>query len=156
MSGVPRDLQNLVGLSPYSPPTNTLGSYHIAAGWFEGVQIQADISGETGYYGSDWTDAQTALVYGTIRIRAGQPAKVVYNSNPNDSPPAYAVFQGLGTFDWLDTPGWRVAPGSPLYFANLTFDFTSTLTDLETDASCSVSWGFKLSILGNKWSITPF
>jgi YD repeat-containing protein len=37
-----------------------------------------------------------------------------------------------------------------------TFSFTSTLTDLEADTSCSVNWGFKLLILENSWTITPF
>ena len=152
-SGEPRDMQSLVGLSKSSPLFNVLGPHHTTVGSFEAVQIQADLFGDT--VGADWYRTQTALTSGNVRTQSGRPSKAVFSDNLDDRPPAYAIYAGDGTYDWLDTPGWRTGNG-PVNSASLTFDCTSTLTNRYTNASCSVSWGFRLSILRNKWRIIFF
>ena len=57
---------------------------------------------------------------------------------------AFAIYEGIGTFDWLDTPA---------YSALLDFSFISTPTNTQTGASCSVSWSFTLTAVGKKWKI---
>lgn len=61
--------------------------------------------------------------------------------------PSFSEFPAGSTFQ---------GPAGPLYSANLTFRFTSTLNNYWTFQSCSINWGFELSIRGNKWAITPF
>ena len=158
-SGAPRDGQDVVGLSIYSPPTNQLGAYKTAIGWFEAVQIQANLSGDTNGY--DWTATQSVSDYGWVRLSRGQRAVKVNNYDPNDGPAAFVTYAGTGTYDWLDTPGLPVSQSSngqvyQVYSAFLTFSFASTLTNKISDQSCSVDWGFKLSVVGKNWKITFF
>ena len=100
------------------------------------------------FYGAD---GQKLATYTIVRSSKGATAKTYDFSQPNDNPYSGVIYYGVGTYDWLDTPG--MAESTMIYSTFLTYSFTSSLTNEYTDASCSVSWSFRLSVIGNKWSI---
>ena len=163
--GTPRDNQNLVGLVPYSPKTNLLGNYSTLdrsglgprfLGWFFAVQIQANLSGDTDP--TDWEATQTVSTSGTVQIQPlGGPVVPTLDNQPThpDDPRSYAINQGTtGKFDWLDSPGYGKfqAGVGVVVGADLTKTFTSTLTNIYTGASCSVTWSLHLTGTGNNLS----
>ena len=144
-NGTPRDGQNLVGLTAYSPLTNTLGSYSTvgrrgggAQGYFFAVQIQANLSGDTNP--ADWTATQTLATSGSISL-AGSPVPITGSTPPSPDNPTLGINTSTqGRFDWLDEPGWpSTQHGVKMTNANLTQTFTSTLTNKDGE-DCTVSW----------------
>jgi RHS repeat-associated protein len=163
--GQPRDGQNLVGLVPYSPQTNTLGNYSTvnqsgyapsSRGWYFAVQIEASIFEDTDP--NDWVATQTVSISGTITIQhLGGPPVTISGTMPvhPDNPETFAVNKATtGRFDWLDAPGLvkYQSAGAIVVGANETDTFTSTLTNTKTGDSCSVSWSLHLTGKGDKWS----
>ncbi|SPF39432.1 hypothetical protein SBA4_2340002 [Candidatus Sulfopaludibacter sp. SbA4] len=154
-SGPPRDGQNVVGRSSYSPFTNTLGPY-TNQGWFDQVQIQINLFGDTNP--NDWTIGQSASVSGsrTIQLVNGRINSGPYSaSEPNDSPDPSLVFRGTGRIDWLDNPGESVLVDrnrDRLVAASETFSFTSFAWD--GVASCSRNWSLSFTLNRNgMWSM---
>ncbi len=158
-TGAPKN-QNIVGATPYSPPTNALGKYttvgqHLGPlyqGWFFAVQIQGSLSGDTNP--ADWAATQSVSSTGSMtlnRVGVGAVTIPFASSKPNDDPVQNVTYRAPGVVDWLDAPGWSMYQGSSILIgASLTQNFTSTLTD--GGATCSVSWTLTFTLTSSGWN----
>ena len=142
-SGTPRGLQDVTSVGASS---NQLGAYK-SGGWYFAVQIQANLEGDAD--GSDWVLHQSGTVTGFVRPDSGAPAQTVNINTPDDRIASTFVNQGPGTFDWIDAPGV-----SGVQTAFLNFNFTSSLRNKFTGATCSVNWSMQLQADGDKWRFT--
>src|SRR6476469_5823725 len=141
--GTPQDGQNVIGLTNYSPLTNTLGTYSTIGRpgggpqrRFFAVQIQASLSGDTNPL--DWTPTQTTATSGTVSV-TGRGTPVRGSIPPGPDNPDFGINRSTaGRFDWLDEPGFpNMQFGGTVTSADLTDTFTSTLRRT-TGQSCSV------------------
>ena len=149
-----------MGLSPYSPTSNTLGPYttvlpgfdHSAMGWWFAVQLQGNLQGDTNQ--AHWIISQSIVSYGTYEAMAPDGTLVgpltYFDFNVDDSPPLKAVFRGNGMVDWLDAPGDHLYTkfGYTIVSDSATFVFRSTLFNFVTGDSCSVTWRMRLEVHG--------
>ena len=151
-SATPRDGQSLVGLTNYSPLTNTLGAYSTIGrkgggpqGWFFAVQIQANLLGDTNP--SDWVASQTIATSGSFSV-AGRADPITGTIRAHGDNPDYGINQGTtGRLDWLDEPGFPSFQfGGRVTAADLTNTFTSTVTNNKTGASCTVNWSLHFTL----------
>jgi hypothetical protein len=154
--GAPRN-QNLVQImndngADYAPLTNTLGKYANSLGLFFAVQIQATLFGDANP--SDWAASQTASNLGTFSVPGSGPIQHLVASHA-DSPEPWAVDQATpGSFDWLDVPGEATHYNGdiPVIGMDQTRSFTSTLTNIKTHQSCSVTWSVRFTLTNSGWN----
>lgn len=162
-SGTPKDGQNLVGLTPYSPLKNQLGPYNTLTralgprlrGWFFAVQIQGQLSGDMA--ASNWTILQTSSTSGSVQLQplGGQPMWKSIEASSHDDSPTMGVYRGTGAIDWLDELGFSQYQGSAIVVrADATFRFTSVLMNSASRASCSVSWSLRFVGSGSGIGVT--
>jgi RHS repeat-associated protein len=138
----PRDGQNAVGQSDYSPTKNELGQYTNSQGWFYQVQIQVNLIGDTDP--SHWTIGQSASYSGSITLSNGVTMPWNQSSQP-DGPNLPSVIDRAhtGHINWLDNPGMPRYPfgsvrGFDVVGGDVTFNFYSWAW--HGDTSCSVKW----------------
>jgi RHS repeat-associated protein len=157
-SGRPRDGQNLVGLTNYSPLTNTLGRYSTIGrpgggpqGWFFAVQIQANLSGDTNPL--DWVPTQSVSTTGSVSV-TGRDAPISGTIPAHPDNPGFGINQGtVGRLDWLDEPGFpNMEFGARVTSANLTDSFTSTVTNARTGQSCTTNWSVHFTDNNGRWN----
>jgi RHS repeat-associated protein len=160
-SGTPRDGQNLVGLTTYSPTKNKLGPYTTVGrlgtpqGFCDAVQIQAQLFGDTNP--QDWIASQTKSSYGSVTL-AGGSKPITGSTTPTPDGPDIGINRATtGRLDWLDEPGLPITQfGQPVTSMDITQVFVSTLTNLINGATCSVIWQVTINAtkVGNKWDVT--
>jgi RHS repeat-associated protein len=154
-TGTPIDGQSLVHLTTYSPLTNRLGSYSTIGrssgpqGWFYAVQIRALLHGDTNP--ADWSASQTKALSGAYTLY-GRKKPTTGSAPPSPDDPTIGINNKTkGHFDWLDEPGFTsYIGGIQMTSANLTYSFTSTLTNT-SGASCSVSWSVNFTLVRGNW-----
>ena len=156
-SGMPINGQTISGFG-WAPPSqfaSTLGPYSTVGnpaypnllnqGWWNAVQVQGVLQGDTNP--ADWIDTQNVLVSGSLQVAFGNATQTTaVKQNGIDDPQASAIYTASGAFDWIDAPGIAsvIPGGGDVVGGKVTFNFTSTLAD--RGASCSVNWGFTLNI----------
>jgi len=155
-SGSPYN-QTFAGIAD-APPNGQLGGYEVSSGWYNAVQLQGVIWGDTDP--SHWAASQIGTETGTLWIQTwkGVIQRQVNVTNPPDFPDRVSISQGqFGTnFDWLDTPGQgRKTKWGTVVGASVTFSFTSDLKNTITGADCPISWSFNFSLSnpGDKWKM---